>query len=620
MPGFASDHVSQRATPTELPLRPLWRWNHAGARDVFGGSTDSTATKPVVRRLLLLVLLTVLPRAVVAWQNDAVCDDGYYYLWVAKMWEVGRTQTALQYLNINIYPLILWGLTSLGLEPCTAGKLWGLVISGLTVLPLFALVRRIVNDRVATAAAVLFAIHPELIEVSVEPIREPTFWFCFLLATWLIYESATQWTHWIWPILAGTAMFLAIHTRTEGWALLAPLLFWPFSLGPSKRSSLRRILRIGMTLGMIPLLLVAVNLTLLRGHNQWEWGRFTPLKNFMEWVRADESQERVKVEPQETPDENAASTKPPELRTVRPSDHRKAVAAKSFPISDGLRARNPADAAPDNQTAGRSDRRKTAATQPQLARERDDSRHAAWFTYLNQFGENCEYVNLLLLLIGFLLYGRLLIDRKRLCLTIMFVGVMLAVWVRLNQIGNMNGRYFLTAYLIALPTEALGAVWLFDRLRVWAKKMTQRKWGRTAIPMTAAVLLAGFFISDAVTSGHFRRQQQADLGRALREEYGPFDVVEVDTESTRVGYFAYGSMPMVSYFDAGDGPPRPAPDVIIARRPLLPTIRQRAEAMGLVAAAPPRYHPDVTGYHIFVRPKDGRPPQKSGKQQIADRR
>ncbi len=69
-----------------------------------------------------------------------------------------------------------------GLPWETAAKWYGVVLASLAVLPLFGWVRRQFDDVVAVVACLLYAVHPKLIEWSPEAVREPSFWFFFLLA------------------------------------------------------------------------------------------------------------------------------------------------------------------------------------------------------------------------------------------------------------------------------------------------------------------------------------------------------------------------------------------------------------------------------------------------------
>ncbi len=237
-------------------------------------------------RLGLLLLACLLPRIVVACRLSAVSDDGFSYLHVADALERGRLDQALEYLNLNVYPVILMGLHALGLEWTTAGKLWGVLIATAIALPLFDWLRRMFDERIATAGVFLYAVHPKLIEYSVEPIREATFWFFFVAALDFLWRSCEERRWWQFSA-AGAALALALHTRIEGWFLLAPLAVWgAASWWRAPAARLRLALGVVLCLAMTPLLLLVLNVTLLAHHPTWEFGRLSPFTVVAGWVPA----------------------------------------------------------------------------------------------------------------------------------------------------------------------------------------------------------------------------------------------------------------------------------------------------------------------------------------------
>ena len=544
------------------PGSSVWRWLSARGETATwtGGNDESLLARHRGRVICGLVLLTVLPRILLASTLSAYCDDAYYYLWVAEMWEQGRTLTALQSLNVNVYPLILWGLQQTGMSPTTAGVVWGVSISGLTVLPLYGLLRRMFDDRIAAVSLLLFAVHPSLMELSVEPIRDSTFWFLFVLSLYGLYR-AVEFRGGMWAVVGGIGFALAVHTRTEGWVLVIPLMLWPAFWSETAVSWRRRLLRIGMAGSMVPAFLLTINLTLLHDHDRWEWGRFAPLQNFVDWLRSDVSRERIELERQRR-DRRGSEVEGRELKIGGRAHPRLAMIAPVPLASD----------AP-------------------LARTRPDQ----VFVYLNLFGENFEYVNLLLLLPGSILLTREMWRGDRLAMTLIFLAICGMVWIRLVQVGTINGRYFLTAYLMALPTEAVGIVWLV-RLGTSAVSSPRR---RSLVPAGVYGFLMAFFLAGAFTGGQQQRIEQRELGEWLRSRYGPFDEVLVDTRSTRVGYFARGRLPNVSYYNAGDAAPAPPPQAIIVRRPAVDYVRVRARQLGL-RAVPRDQMPSADEFEVFV--------------------
>lgn len=513
-----------------------------------------TSPSPVLRpaeaplsakRLALIVaglaLLTVLPRAIVAMRLVAVCNDAYYYGWVAEMFSRGEFEKPLTYLNVNVYPLILWSLKSLGFDPLVAGKWWGVAASGMTVIPLFFLLRRLLDDRVAIAGCVLFAIHPELIEIAVEPIREATFWLFLVSALLLIHLTAERPGRWLCTIGAGVAFALAVHTRTEGWALLIPIFVW--MVWKPSRPEFRHKLRMNaiVMLAMIPLFLAAVNFTVLRTHDRFEWGRFTAARNLVEWIAGVESDEKA--------------TQPP-------------------PVTTG-------SAAPSLSLAGRT------------------------VLFFREAGEEFEYINLCLLLLGAMTARSRIFSRELLPIALIFGGQMFAVWVRLIQVGNINGRYFLTAYVMALPTIACGGLYLLAAMRRVGER---RGHGATRYRITAGVavsLVVGMFWFDAIDSPHESRAHAVALGRALQRRHGRPRYVETDLHSTRIGYEAAAKFPWVGEYHGVDESDRPLPDMIIVRTPSIPRFQGRIEQAGLVPleTLPGEPHRRDADYRVFVRPR-----------------
>lgn len=520
-------------------------WNHTGSEPSLRnieGMPDFFIGKPFTRRqlgliLALLMLLTVIPRLLLARQISVICDDGYFYLSVVEMWKQGQTDAALNYLNLNIFPFILWGLESAGLAFPWNFKLWGILISGLTVLPLFGLVRRLFNDRWATIAVLLFAMHPELIKLSVEPIRESTYWFCFILASYSLLRCATSRNNIAAPITAGLATACTVLTRSEGWTLIPLAFFWLFSLAPATVSRLRQTQRIVIILAMIPLCMFVMNLTLLAGHHHWEWGRFDRIPKFVEWIQT-----------------HTSPAYSPQSKTMPAATH-------SSPR-------------PPHATTGIDN----ASSTPKSI-DKHDNEQAIWFEFLNKFSESFEYFNLVLLIVGLTQCHRILRSRTYAPLAIIAAAILFVVFVLLVQHRNINGRYFLTVLIITLPIQAAGAACLIQFIHSIATPTTishnQKLVVTTGIVLTVSLL----FWFEALTSRHESRVAQANLGKYLHTTFGPFEKVETDRKSGRVGFHTIGKMPNILYNTIQNKFSHP--DLLILVRPVRPAHRARAHRCGL---------------------------------------
>jgi len=424
-----------------------------------------------------LFFLALIPRALMAWRNGAICDDAYYYIFVANSLKHKDLTLAFDYLNLNLYPAILLVLHNLGLDWIVAGKLWGVFISSLMVLPMFAWIRRMFDDRIAATACFLFAIHPELIEVSVEPIRGPTFWFLIALGLYFSWRAVTETKWWLF-LTAGFVLSLAIHTRSEGWILFAPFALWT-CFRMIKFSDRRRKLALGAVccVVMIPLMILLVNVTLLKNHDQWEWGRLSHFEMCWQWVKT------------ELGFGNEALT----------------GQGMSHLLSDG-RIQN----------------------------------------YSKRLIRNLEPVNLIFLLVGMIGWRRTLLKRDKLVLVIVAAGFLLAIWIRLSQIGDMNGRYFFPVYFLLLPFAAISFLWTLNRLEQFGRRLFKSVPLQLAPVALLIGVLSSVFLTDALTAYHRHREAQDSLGRWLNEKYGPMERVTVNQSAIRVGYFAVGGQPIVS--------------------------------------------------------------------------
>jgi hypothetical protein len=541
-------------------------------------------------RLGLLLVAYALPRIVVACNLSAVCDDGYSYLHVADALERGRLDQALEYLNLNIYPVVLMGLHKLGLEWTTAGKLWGVVMGTAIAVPLFDWLRRI-DERIATAGVFLYAVHPKLIENSVEPIREATFWFFFVVAVdflWRGFEEIRWWQF----CAAGGALALALHTRVEGWFLLAPLAVWgvvSWWRVPAARWKLA--LGIPLCLSMTPLLLLVMNVTLLAHYPTWEFGRLSPFAVVAGWVHASEKQSGSK---------SAATTiqTPPAAVAQKPIEPAHPASAPPVASAESV--------AP---VASAKDEIATKAQTVPLARK-----------YLIELVRSVGVPFLVLALIGFCSsFGRLRDPRVAL-LPVWTAATLVAIWIQLAHAGEMNGRYFLTLAFIDAGFAAAGCLTVMGWLQAAIRQPTNRINRLVAAGLVPACLLAAGW-TQSFSTRHTSRRMEVKLGRWARAQSGPVHRAVSDFQAVRPAYFAAGGLPEVvkydEFFDAEFD--RDPPDLLVidphsfAPR-LLPYFLERATDLGLIPLDQHEFSSTPAKFLIYVRPQM---PKQPGSKSLA---
>lgn len=222
------------------------------------------------------------------WWGDLLWADSVFYRQVADALEKGDFTNAFASLGLNLYPVILMWLDRLGdwvgADWTLMGKWWSVLLSSLAVLPLYGWVRRLFNDRIAFWAGLFFAIHPHLVGHSPLIIRDPTYWFLFNLALYLSWRAVAE-ADWRLFLGAGIAIGLAMYTRIEGILLGAVVLGWAFWRASLVREARWRVV-FGtlLAVAVIPAGVVAVNLTWLRQHPRWEWGRLPLLQRIWKWT------------------------------------------------------------------------------------------------------------------------------------------------------------------------------------------------------------------------------------------------------------------------------------------------------------------------------------------------
>lgn len=454
-----------------------------------------------------LILLTFIPRIIAAVRLGPVCDDGYVYLAVAEALESGEFGTALWYLNINVYPVILVAIARLGCDPLVGAQVWSVLAATATVLPLWGWLRRMLDRRVAFAASGLYAVHPEFIEISAEPIRDATFWLLTASALYFAWRAATE-RRFRTFASAGLVTALAAHTRSEGWLLILPVAVWPLIRWRHAVSERWRIATgVCLAAAMTPLFLLAFNLTVLREHSQWEWGKLEHFRLVFTWMTGSELAGREQA-PQEQPQEAQ-----PDVAMAESSP----MPAQQALPSISLEERVPI---------------LFQATEPELRGQADA---------ITEFAESVlhalEPVPLLLMLVGSIVGRNLLLRREHLVLSAMCAALLCGVWIRLSTLGEINGRYFLMCFFPAAGSAGIGIIWVLSRVeRIGAGFLSRPRAAWTTACLAAAVGAAQ--VADANTGRHPSREREASIGVEIRRRLGEDRRLVVLPPAARVGHFA----------------------------------------------------------------------------------
>jgi len=175
----------------------------------------------MTRRAWLLALVAVLVRAAAALTVRVVDSDSARNLQMASLMRQGHFADALRVPTPTppLHPY-LTTLVDLPLgNLLIAGVAVSVLLGGLSLLPLYALAKRTWDERIATAAGLLYAFLPSVVDVHAEAMTEGTFMFFFLGGMALGWHAIEK-RCWESTVVAAGCAALAWYSRPEGLYLI----------------------------------------------------------------------------------------------------------------------------------------------------------------------------------------------------------------------------------------------------------------------------------------------------------------------------------------------------------------------------------------------------------------
>lgn len=430
-----------------------------------------------------LLLLCLAPRALMSLRLDYVCSDALYYISAAKALDAGQTAEERK----GLYPWLLVGLHRAGLDWEVAGRILGVAASTLVVCPLVGWIRRRFDFRLAMLTGALYACHPNLIEWSPEPVRDPTFWLLFFTAVYFSWRAVTEGRA-VLAILAGLTVAAAAQVRFEGWFLLLPLAVWT-AARLRKRIAPRRL----AAAALCCLVLAPAALGMLA------------------WSAAGQ----------------------PAGAAARQWEH--LSMARRWLASLTLGRGDP-NSAWSNLTSGAA-----PASGPTPAPvEAHRLRKGRLWIFLHKLEQGIEPFYLLLMLGGLWGWRRVLFQTDQAAMLVASLAILAGMWIVLWNSRQLNGRYVFTVLILGLPYAALGLLALSNRLAAFGDRLTSRAWPKAALPYALLLALGALGASDALSSDYPFRRQAAELGMWVDREF-PGEREIVFCCARHVAYYATGS-------------------------------------------------------------------------------
>jgi hypothetical protein len=361
-----------------------------------------------------------------------------------------------------------------------------------------------------------------------------------MLTLYLFWRALVE-VRWRWFAAAGVTWTLAILTRSEAWLFLICGGLWLAWRWLSLEQGRWRLLA-GTALGACvpPLLLLAVNLTWLRDHSEWEWGRFRHLQFYQEAsLTSPQTSGRIAADVGLFPRPSLAG-----LASM--IGHGGLLATVAAPVA-------------------------THAVPPLVAAS-DDSTGPSRSVLLRKFGlrlyKAYDPAFGLLFLVGACCGWRALLRRQQLAIVAMNVCLVVGVWRFMCHYQEINLRYFFVAVITSTPCAALGFAHLVRMAgRVWSRPTSQQYARRAVTGGLATLVLVGCLARIALPRLHARRDQ-LDLGRWALGEFGPHQTFVGTYPAGLFEYYAQGKQTT-----AGQPP---------SARALLKQVKRRQPAMVVV--------------------------------------
>lgn len=189
----------------------IWVFSDAGqqrAREILPGTTLPAGGW---RWLTGILGLGLCARLVFAWAAPVAYGDAINYSWVA--WFIGHGQASLaDSFWHSLFDFWQAGLVVLGLDQYHTMVLASLLPGLLMVVLVFDLTRQLYGYTAARIAGIITALHPRLVEYSVNGYAETFYLCCAVLALWGICS--------LWNRPRNLPAILAAGTGLAGWILV----------------------------------------------------------------------------------------------------------------------------------------------------------------------------------------------------------------------------------------------------------------------------------------------------------------------------------------------------------------------------------------------------------------
>jgi 4-amino-4-deoxy-L-arabinose transferase-like glycosyltransferase len=188
---------------------------------------------------LLLFILAFLLRLYIVFKAQVIANDGILYIKMAKIVDINNLQKISEFSFFNLYPVLVALAQPILGDWELSGRMVSAILGALAIIPLFLIIKKMVNAKVGIIASFFYIISPHFVEYSSDVLRESSFWFFSITALWLAWEGITR-KRWLLFFLSSISAGLAIFTRIEGVAIILITTLWIFLYLPKSNAGLKK--------------------------------------------------------------------------------------------------------------------------------------------------------------------------------------------------------------------------------------------------------------------------------------------------------------------------------------------------------------------------------------------
>jgi 4-amino-4-deoxy-L-arabinose transferase-like glycosyltransferase len=225
-------------------------------------------------------------------------DGVLQYIPVARLFAWGEYREALGQVQLPLYPFLIAVVSKTTGNFELSGQIISIVASILAVIPLFLLGKYIFGETAAFWAGIFYLLNPEMLQRSVDVLKEGLLIFLLFSAVFLFYLFLSR-RRMSWLVASSLLTLLAALTRVVSLMLIPVFIFWilclrkkPFDVNFYKRFGYIFVVFALCSAVVIPLM---VNVKMVTG--QWDISRkVVTARALVESLLFDRKLEMVEVE------------------------------------------------------------------------------------------------------------------------------------------------------------------------------------------------------------------------------------------------------------------------------------------------------------------------------------